>query len=122
MKYNSQYLTFLYHEATDNPSESGFQRNSALPYKHKGEEFYSNINTIIKTRKNIITVDKLNIHNNATLLTFDDGGKSALLIAEYLEKHKKPNNTLHWFYGKKIESQRKENQFSSHHFFRKLYQ
>ena len=35
---------------------------------------------------------------------------------EYLEKHKKPNNTLHWFYGKKIESQRKENQFSSHHF------
>jgi len=35
---------------------------------------------------------------------------------EYLEKHKKNNNTLHWFYGKKIESQRKENQFSSHHF------
>jgi len=87
MKNNSKYLTFLYHEATDNPSDSGFQRNSALPYKHKVEEFYSNIDIIEKNRKNIITVDKLNTHSNATLLTFDDGGKSALLIAEYLEKY-----------------------------------
>jgi peptidoglycan/xylan/chitin deacetylase (PgdA/CDA1 family) len=87
MKNNSKYLTFLYHEATNNPSDSGFQRNSAIPYKHKVEEFYSNIDIIIKNRKNIITVDKLNTHNNATLLTFDDGGKSALLIAEHLEKY-----------------------------------
>ena len=63
MKNNSKYLTFLYHEATDNPSDSGFQRNSALPYKHKVEEFYSNIDIIEKNRKNIITVDKLNTHS-----------------------------------------------------------
>ena len=88
MKNHQKYLTFLYHEACDNPGDSGFQRNSALPYKHKVEEFYSNIDIIVKNRKNIITVDKLSTASNATLLTFDDGGKSALLIAEYLEKHR----------------------------------
>lgn len=87
MKNNSSYLTFLYHEAVNNPIDSGFQRDSALPYKHKIEEFYTNIDIIVKKRKNIITIDKLNSYDNATLLTFDDGGKSALFIAKYLEKY-----------------------------------
>lgn len=87
MENNSKYLIFLYHEAVNNASDSGFQRESALPYKHKIEEFYANIDLIAKMRKDIITVDNLHKHLNATLLTFDDGGKSALLISKYLEKY-----------------------------------
>lgn len=84
---NHKYLTFLYHEAVDNPDESGFQRRSALPYKHKVQEFYDNIDIIVKNRKNIITVDKFSeLSDEATLITFDDGGKSAMLIADYLDK------------------------------------
>lgn len=35
---------------------------------------------------------------------------------EYSLKYKNQNNTLHWLYGKKIESKRKKSQFCSHHF------
>lgn len=84
---NQKYLTFLYHEAVDDPSDSGFQRNSALPYKHRIQEFYDNIDIISRLCNNIITIDQLHLHNEATLLTFDDGGKSSILIADYLEKY-----------------------------------
>ena len=35
---------------------------------------------------------------------------------EYLKKLQTTNKKLHWLYGKRIESKRKKNQFSSHHF------
>ena len=35
---------------------------------------------------------------------------------EYSKKQKTTNKKLHWLYGQKIESKRKKNQFSSHHF------
>ncbi|MDB4016269.1 polysaccharide deacetylase family protein [Flavobacteriaceae bacterium] len=81
------YLTFLYHEATDNVANTGFQRNSNLPYKHKLKEFYDNIDIIFENCSNIITINDLKSSSNGTLLTFDDGGKSAMIIADYLEKY-----------------------------------
>ncbi len=86
MKSDSRYLTFLYHDVVNNPSDSGFQRDSAKNYKHNVIEFYNNIDIIVRKRDNIIKVDNIDSFKNATLLTFDDGGKSALLIAKYLEK------------------------------------
>jgi len=35
---------------------------------------------------------------------------------EYSTNQKNTNKKLHWLYGRKIESKRKKNQFSSHHF------
>lgn len=87
MKNNTRYLTFLYHEAVNDPNDSGFQRKSALTYKHTIQEFYKNIDIIVNNCKKIITINDLHLHTNATLLTFDDGGKSAMLIAAYLEKY-----------------------------------
>ncbi len=83
----NSFLTFLYHEVVDNPRDSGFQRESALPYKHKVSEFIENIEIIVKLRKDIITINEIEKHDSGTLLTFDDGGKSAMFIAECLEKY-----------------------------------
>jgi peptidoglycan/xylan/chitin deacetylase (PgdA/CDA1 family) len=71
----------------NNPGDSGFQRKSALPYKHKIDDFYRNIDVIANSGNKIITIDNLKSHTSAVLLTFDDGGKSALIIADYLEKY-----------------------------------
>ena len=38
--------SFLYHDVTDDPAESGFQRPSALPYKHNIGEFSQNLDQI----------------------------------------------------------------------------
>lgn len=87
MTNNFKFLTFLYHDVVDKPSDSGFQRKSALPYKHKITEFQDNIDIIVSDSKPIISINELYLHNKAILLTFDDGGKSAILIADYLEKY-----------------------------------
>jgi len=90
MKNNKlQVLTFLYHEVVDAPEDSGFQRKSALPYKHGIEEFEENIDIIVKNSEEITTIDKIGDCESprVTLLAFDDGGKSAMHIAEVLEKH-----------------------------------
>lgn len=38
----SKCLAFLYHEAIEYTNDSGFQRKSASPFKHKVEEFRQN--------------------------------------------------------------------------------
>ncbi len=90
MNNNLQVLTFLYHEVTDDPANTGFQRKQALPYKHKVEEFEKNIDIIVGNSDLITTTNdlgKLNGKKRVTLISFDDGGKSAMLSAEYLERH-----------------------------------
>ncbi len=88
MKNNKlKVLTILFHEVVDNPTDSGFQRKSALPFKHGIHEFKKNIDIIFKNSEVITTVDRLEASNksNLTLLAFDDGGKSNLLSADYLD-------------------------------------
>lgn len=89
MTESVQIQTFLYHEVVDNPNDSGFQRNQALPYKHKVSEFKENIDIIVRNSELITTVDRISLHGNSriTLISFDDGGKSAMTSASYLEKH-----------------------------------
>ena len=36
-KLRPKIAAFLYHEVTDDPLASGFQRKAALPYKHEGK-------------------------------------------------------------------------------------
>jgi len=83
---NKQLITFLYHEVTDDPSSSGFQRQGALPYKHKVQHFLDNLDVIQNVFNHSIIVDdhKKN-EGNSLILTFDDGGSSALTIAKILD-------------------------------------
>lgn len=46
MKAKAPIATFLYHEVTDDPSTSGFQRPSALPYKHSRSAFARHLGAI----------------------------------------------------------------------------
>ena len=39
-------ISFLYHEVTDNPDTSGFQRPGAIPYKHKVNHFLNDLDII----------------------------------------------------------------------------
>lgn len=89
MNNSTQVLTFLYHEVVDNPGDSGFQRKQALPYKHKVEEFTTNIDIIARNSDIITTINNLDVPEDkkVTMLTFDDGGKSAMFSADYLEKY-----------------------------------
>ncbi len=82
--------SITYHEVTDNPADSGFQRETALPYKHGVKEFEDHV-TIFK-KHNIFTpkiqeIDFSNKIENTFLITFDDGGTSAMTAANILEKN-----------------------------------
>ena len=87
MNYN--VVAFSYHDVCDDPNESGFLRKSALPYKLTTAKFISNLNEIkssqIKpTKINSVEDESL---KHKILLTFDDGGKSAMHTADILEKY-----------------------------------
>jgi peptidoglycan/xylan/chitin deacetylase (PgdA/CDA1 family) len=83
---NKKLITFLYHEATDNPSSSGFQRQGAMPYKHKVQHFLDDLDAIQSVFSySIIVDDHKKYDGNSLILTFDDGGKSALTIADILD-------------------------------------
>src|SRR2546423_14599524 len=80
-------LTFLYHEVTDDPAAAGFQRASALPYKHSWAEFRANLDAIARAGRVPILLHRgVPTASTHLVLTFDDGGSSALPIADCLEQ------------------------------------
>jgi peptidoglycan/xylan/chitin deacetylase (PgdA/CDA1 family) len=81
-------VSLLYHDVCDDPSASGFRRRSALPYKHSKQEFELNLEAIGRAGRTpaLVTAGEDDEHRGHRLmLTFDDGGKSALHIADALE-------------------------------------
>lgn len=88
-KIKARVATFLYHEVTDDPSFSGFQRKSALPYKHGNSEFKDNLEEISKAAICPSLVNDIDFYlfQKHLLLTFDDGGKSAMNIADSIENY-----------------------------------
>jgi len=88
-KIQVKISTFLYHEVTDNVTETGFQTVGSLPYKHEINEFYNNLNAIMKANIPVTLVDSINLYlpDVFLMLTFDDGGKSAMFIADTIEKY-----------------------------------
>ena len=87
MNNNIRICSFLYHEVTNNPKESGFQRKSALPYKHTEEEFLNNITEILNSDIKMSNLNMINFNSNEkyNFMTFDDGGKSAMKISKILD-------------------------------------
>ncbi len=78
-------ISLLYHEVTNNPEDSGFQRKNALPYKHSVDEFRSHLSELNKFNKYVTTINNIHRGRKNILLTFDDGGISNLRIAAMLE-------------------------------------
>ena len=81
-------LTLLYHEVVDDPTESGFQTPGALVYKHQTRDFLQNLDVIVRSGARICTVDDIDFNSGGRciMLTFDNGGKSAMRVAGYLEE------------------------------------
>lgn len=80
--------TFLFHEVVSDPSESGFQRPSALPYKHRPREFRALLDRLARSPvrpSRIFDVD-FGCPGRHLMITFDDGGASAIRAAEELQR------------------------------------
>ena len=85
-----QVAGLMYHEVTDDPKTSGFQRPGALPYTYKRAAFARHLNAIAQgpVAPELVTdIDFARLdHRRHVLITFDDGGASALYSAEELQK------------------------------------
>ncbi|HEX2248799.1 MAG TPA: polysaccharide deacetylase family protein [Gemmatimonadales bacterium] len=77
-----------YHDVTDTPAESGFQRDGAVAYKLGVAQFAHQLDWITAGRlaPSLVTDIDLTRPGRHLLLTFDDGGKSALTISEELSR------------------------------------
>jgi peptidoglycan/xylan/chitin deacetylase (PgdA/CDA1 family) len=96
----SEIAGLMYHEVTDDPRTSGFQRPGALPYTLTRAAFDQHLNAIAGGALRPELVTQLNFSANGNgkhrhlLLTFDDGGASAMYVAEELAKR---NWQAHFF-------------------------
>lgn len=75
-----------YHDVTDVPQDSGFQRNGALAFKLGWARFSEHLEQIAAGPVRPCLVPEIDFTQPGRhlLLTFDDGGKSALQIGEEL--------------------------------------
>jgi peptidoglycan/xylan/chitin deacetylase (PgdA/CDA1 family) len=81
-----QVASLMYHEVTDNPLDTGLQRMSARAYTIDTATFGRHLESIGRSRGAPKRVDALDLAapGRHLLLTFDDGGKSALKVGETL--------------------------------------
>ncbi len=78
----------MYHEVTDDPASSGFQRLGAFAYKHSPAVFAEHLARIAEAaiRPSLVSELDLSAPGRHLVLTFDDGGKSALTTGDLLDK------------------------------------
>jgi len=91
-----EIASILYHDVVDNPRDSGFQRPSAMSYKHTLSEFAQHLDKIATgpIAPELITDIDFSRPGRHLLLAFDDGGKSALYVSDELHKR---NWKAHFF-------------------------
>jgi peptidoglycan/xylan/chitin deacetylase (PgdA/CDA1 family) len=77
-----------YHDVTEVPQDSGFQRDGARPYKLRTAQFSQHLDQIAAgpISPALVTSIDLSRPGRHLLLTFDDGGKSALWIGDELAR------------------------------------
>lgn len=80
--------SFGYHDVTDNPTDSGFQRQGAFPFKLACRVFEEHLEHIAAAGRSPALVPEISlaIPGRHLLLTFDDGGKSALRVGDALSR------------------------------------
>jgi peptidoglycan/xylan/chitin deacetylase (PgdA/CDA1 family) len=78
--------SLAYHDVTDDGSQSGFQRGGAVPFKLSTRLFSGHLDRIAagEYHPELVTSIDLTKPGRHLLLTFDDGGKSALEIGDEL--------------------------------------
>lgn len=82
-----ELATFTYHDVTDDPSDSGFQRPGATRYKLRWASFIRHLDAIGAAGAPRLVVDlDLTAPGRHRLLTFDDGGRSAVATADELSR------------------------------------
>jgi peptidoglycan/xylan/chitin deacetylase (PgdA/CDA1 family) len=89
MSAHAELAGLMYHEVTDDPKASGFQRPGALPYVYSRAAFARHLDAIAQAtiKPELITdIDLGRSNGRHLLLTFDDGGASARYAAEQLEQ------------------------------------
>jgi peptidoglycan/xylan/chitin deacetylase (PgdA/CDA1 family) len=79
--------TFGYHDVTDDPSDSGFQRPAAMRYKLARAAFARQLDAVGAAGAPRLVGDlDLAAPGHHRLLTFDDGGQSAVTAADELAR------------------------------------
>jgi peptidoglycan/xylan/chitin deacetylase (PgdA/CDA1 family) len=88
MRRSPLIASFLYHEVADDPRESGFQRPAARKYRHTTTQFEQNLIALAsgQVRPELVRDIDFSRPGRHLLLTFDDGGKSALYAGEQLNR------------------------------------
>jgi peptidoglycan/xylan/chitin deacetylase (PgdA/CDA1 family) len=79
---------FMYHEVTDDPETTGFQRRGARPYQLTRRAFGLHLDGIAAAAAapSLVTDVDFTRPGRHVLLTFDDGGKSALTASDALAR------------------------------------
>lgn len=85
----TEVMSLMYHEATDDPTTSGFQRLGARPYTYTPHAFEEHLDQIARgpLTPGLVTEIDLTAAGRSLLLTFDDGGRSAVSIAQTLSNY-----------------------------------
>ena len=88
MHREMRVAALMYHDVESAPGESGFQMPSALPYKTDRAVFQTHLGMIARAPARPATIFEAlaSPQERHVLLTFDDGGKSAVWIADLLEE------------------------------------
>jgi len=82
-----QLATFGYHDVTNDSGDSGFQRPAAMRYKLTTAAFLRQLDAIAAAgMPSAITDLNLALPGRYHLLTFDDGGQSAIAIGDELAR------------------------------------
>ena len=86
MRTGPEIASFMYHEVTDDPRESGFQRPGARPYALSRDAFTRHLDQIQDgpMAPELVTGIDLTRSGRHLLLTFDDGGRSAVYAGDQL--------------------------------------
>jgi peptidoglycan/xylan/chitin deacetylase (PgdA/CDA1 family) len=83
----AEIAAFTYHDVTDKPSTSGFQRPAAIRYKLTVAAFARHLDVIEAVGSPQLVVDvNLATAGRHLLLTFDDGGQSAVTAGDALAR------------------------------------
>jgi peptidoglycan/xylan/chitin deacetylase (PgdA/CDA1 family) len=79
----------MYHDIAPRAQREsvGFQGPLAARYKLEPSAFEAHLDALAATGQRIATLDRADAPMPQVLLSFDDGGRSALLVAEALERH-----------------------------------
>ncbi len=78
-------ITLMYHDVAGPDDASGFRVASAQPYQLSLPQFIAHLETIQKSPLRPRTVFDLPPEGDSLLLTFDDGGESAMRVADLLD-------------------------------------